>query len=72
MIDPWGGSWGASWGISFGSDALVIAPEASPIVTGGVGYPRLFRIPVDLLQAQRVDEDELIALVIAQALPLLH
>lgn len=55
-------------------DLIGVSPEPPIVIGGGVGYYRRppFRIPVDLLQAQRVDEDELIVLVIASALPLLH
>lgn len=57
-----------------GADTVTATPPQPPIVTGGGSYRRRppFRIPVDPLQAQRLDEDELIVLVIASALPLLH
>lgn len=61
-----------------GAGAVVATPPQPPVMSGGGGsYRPQFRheprrIEIDPLQAQRLDEDELIALVIASALPLLH
>lgn len=47
-------------------------PPPPPEVEFNLGYATAYRFPVDRLAAQRLEEDELIVLVIAQALPLLH